>query len=209
MNCAFKFIGKRVESYKEGVTIEDEYINELVQYHPTKSIDVSEVEWFKLCEDKYRTLCLCYKYYGDDKIDDIGWKKCIRNLYDAYNPDEDYKNCVNKAFRNEVHYGTKCAFFVEHTTLCENGRYRGQCEACNTMSSPTTDHKDTPFCVILERFLEEQSLRLEDLYTRKNEQFEIWLQDRSLATRWLKYHDEHAKYRILCRSCNSRIGSRG
>jgi len=50
------------------------------------------------------------------------------------------------------------------------------------MFSPTTDHKETPFCVILERFLEEKSMRLEDLYTRKNEQFEIWLQDRSLAT---------------------------
>lgn len=207
---AKEYIRTLLERYKEDEIIDNECINELVQYHPSKSIDVSKVEWFKqFPRSPFRDLALFYKYYNNDKIDDFSRNAAIENLYGKYKPDEHHKKCVTNAFRCEVHYGAKIAFFLEHTTRLDDEEYEGQCEACNTRCKPTTDHKDVPFCVILERFLEEKKLRLEDLRTCEDEHFKIRLQDRSLAALWLQFHDEHASYRILCQSCNSHFGARG
>ena len=50
--------------------------------------------------------------------------------------------------------------------------------------------------------------KIDNLHTievYENENCEIKFKDRSLADKWLKYHDDKACYRMLCKRCNSSL----
>ena len=210
MTQANRFVSNIIKSFDEGCSIEDKLIKDLVKYHPTKQIDANNVEWFKMKIRKpFNNLSLFYKYKNNKKEDDISWKLCIRNLYGKYSRDYEYIKDVNAAFRNESHMGTKKQYFIDNTNII-NDIFMGKCKNCNIKTKNiTTDHYPLPFKKIFNFFITNNKINLYNVDIFENEKNEIRLKDKKLASKWLKYHDNVAKYRLLCKSCNSHFGSYG
>ena len=210
MTQATKFISNILKTLPIEENIDNMIIKELVQHHPTKRINISNVEWFKIkIRPPYNKPALHYKYKKSDNIDDISWKLCIRNLYGKYNRDKEYENDVKAAFRNESHMGTKKQYFIDNTTL-KNDCFVGQCVHCKKKTGKiSTDHYELPYKKILDRYIEKKNIDLRTVDIFENEDNEIRIKDETLASDWLKFHDSNAKYRMLCISCNSHFGSYG
>jgi hypothetical protein len=212
MTRANKYIGCILKKFDEGEVIEDRNILELVKYHPTKRINIDNVEWFKMKNrPPFNKLALFYKYTDSEREDDIAWKKCVRNLYGKYNRDKEYVNDVKAAFRNESHIGSKKQYYIDNTW--HNGdRFTGKCDECKLVfQSPriTTDHYPIPYKKIFETFVKQNSIELCEVDVLENEKFELRLKDEAFADIWRTYHDNEAEYRLACTSCNSHFGSYG
>jgi hypothetical protein len=207
---ANKYISELLSLYNEGDLIDNPIIMELIKYHPTKNIDFLNIDWIKLKKRKpFNTLSIFYKYKNSETDDDISWKQCIRNLYGKYcSITEKIKN-INTAFRNESHIGTKKQFFIDNTRVI-NGKFIGSCKHCNSMTDTiTTDHYPIPYAKIFDCFKNEYNINIDNINFIENDNLEIRLKDEELAKTWLIYHDNIAKYRLLCNSCNSHFGSYG
>jgi hypothetical protein len=152
-------------------------------------------------------LALFYKYKNNEKIDDISWKLCIRNLFGKYNRDKNYEQDVNTAFRNESHIGSKKQFFIDNTYL-NNNSFTGLCDNCKiTTTNISTDHYPIPYKQVFDSFIRQENILLCDIDVFENEQNEIRFKNDELATKWRVYHDNKSQYRLLCKSCNSHFGS--
>jgi hypothetical protein len=210
MTQANRYIGNIIKNIRNEEIIEDIIIKELVKYHPTKNIDLNKIEWLKIkSRPPFNKPALYYKYKDSIFEDDISWKLCIRNLYGKYNNNEEYINNVKKAFRNESHIGTKKKYFINNITI-ENNIFFGKCNNCNIKTENiTTDHYKLSYKEIFNNFIKINKINLCSIEIYENEHNEIRLKDHLLASKWLKYHDNKAIYRLLCRSCNSHFGSYG
>ena len=203
-------VGNLLESFNSGEIIEDEIILQLLHYHPTKKINIDNVEWLKMKpRPPFDKPALFYKYKNSKNEDDIAWKLCIRNLYGKYDPIKEYIKNVKSAFRNESHIGTKKQYFIDHTTP-HYKKSVGICKKCNTKTTRiTTDHYPAPYKKIFDDFIKNKNIKLCDIGVFENENNEIRIKDRELASEWLFHHDNNSKYRLLCGSCNSSGGSYG
>jgi hypothetical protein len=208
MTSANKYISSILNKYNEDVNIINEYIFEIIKYHPTKKLDRSNIEWLQMKKrPPYNNLALCYKDKYTSKIDDISWKLCIRNLYDKYDNSKEKINNIKSAFRNESHFGSKKIYYIEHTKNKDN-KFLGVCENCNVETTNITiDHYPVPYKKIFENFISNNEILLNIINVIENNNNELRLKDRDLALIWLQYHDSNSKYRLLCKSCNSRFGS--
>lgn len=210
MTKAMECISKKISSYNIGEIVEELMIKELLQFHPTKNIDINNIEWLKIKKhESYKTKTLFYKYKNNTEEDDISWKLCIRNLYGKYKRDEEYKKDVKTAFRNESHIGSKTTYFNNNTKIINNV-FVGICSHCNNETEKiTTDHYNVPFIKIFDTFCKKNNIELHTIDIYENNKKIIRLKDENLAKTWLQYHDDEAQYRLLCRSCNSHFGSYG
>lgn len=210
MTQANRYIGDIIKKIPIEENIEDRIIEELVTYHPTKQINVDNVEWFKIkIRPPFNKASLFYKYKNSINEDDISWKLCIRNLYGNYKRDKEYENDVKTAFRNESHIGTKKQYFINNTTINDNN-FMGKCNNCNNETKNiTTDHYNLSYKEIFDNFIEINKINICNIDIFENEHNEIRIKDKNLASKWLKYHDIKAQYRLLCSSCNSHFGSYG
>lgn len=210
MTQANKYVSNIINELKVGDIVENKIIKELVEYHPTKQIRVNNIEWLKIdIRTPFNKKALFYKYKNNTIIDDISWKLCIRNLYKNYKRDVEYIKDVKTAFRNESHIGTKKLYFISNTTN-ENNTFKGECNNCYIKTKNiTTDHYKMPYKEIFDRFIENNNLDLSNIDIFENDKNEIRIKNLELASKWLKYHDDNAQYRLLCSSCNSHFGSYG
>ena len=210
MTQANKYIGNILKETPIEENIENRIIEELVKYHPTKQIDINNVEWLKMKPRKpFNNIALFYKYKESDIVDDIAWKDCIRNLYGKYNRDKEYEKNVKTAFRNESHIGTKKQYFINNTERYNN-HFTGECDNCEMITENiTTDHYQLSYKEIFDNFIEINNINLREIDIFENVNNEIRIKDPNLASKWLNYHDNKARYRLLCGSCNSRFGSYG
>lgn len=85
---------------------------------------------------------------------------------------------------------------------------RTTCALCGTPEQLTADHYPTPFAQIADDWhhahpaaeLDRTPLTLQTVrHVRSRGQ----LTDRALETDWIRYHRARARYRVLCRPCNS------
>lgn len=86
----------------------------------------------------------------------------------------------------------------------------GKCDNCCIETKDiTTDHYPISYKEIFDSFIENINIDLLNIDIFENENNEIRIHDTKLALTWLNHHDQMAKYRLLCRSCNSHFGSYG
>jgi len=210
MTQANRYIGDIIKKKPIEENIEDRIIIELLKYHPTKQINVDNVEWFKIkIRPPFNKAALFYKYKNSINEDDISWKLCIRNLYGNYKRDKEYEKDVNTAFRNESHIGTKKQYFINNTTINDNN-FMGECNNCNEITKNiTTDHYNLSYKEIFDNFIEINKINICNIDIFENKHNEIRIKDKNLASKWLNFHDNKAQYRLLCGSCNSHFGSYG
>tara|TARA_B100000700_G_scaffold143753_1_gene159721 strand:+ start:461 stop:1153 length:693 start_codon:yes stop_codon:yes gene_type:complete len=204
-------IGRHImNKYKIDDFIENNVIISLLKFHPTKPIDIDNLQYLIMKIDKrYKTRTIFYKNKNSNKVEDISWKKCIRNLFGKYNNENEHRYNIIKAFRNETHKGSKKKFYLNNTYI-KNGIYIGKCEHCGkTSNKMSTDHYNLSFQEILDMFLKDNNIQLCNITIYKNKKGKFKIKDRKLANEWLLYHDRYATYRLLCRSCNAHFGSYG
>lgn len=204
-----KYITGKLNTYAINAIVDDQDILELLQYHPTKPINIENIDYLQLrIHPSYKTRTLYYKYKNAD-IDDIAYVQCIANLFGKYKRDKQYEKDVMTALREESHIGTKHQFFIDNTKLVD-GQYIGYCANCNiTTSKITTDHYPITYQEILDRFILAEGIILseQDIYETSNNV--IRLKNEDFAEKWRTFHDNNATYRLLCKSCNSKNGSYG
>ena len=84
------------------------------------------------------------------------------------------------------------------------GKVCARCgEACRKL---VVDHDVKPFVQILDEFLKETGLSLEDLKIRGSKKgFKL----RKLGRKWRKFHDANATLVGICAKCNGSLNSRG
>jgi hypothetical protein len=105
--------------------------------------------------------------------------------------------------------GTKSKYFIDNTEI-ENDIFIGICNNCNIRTKDiTTDHYKISYKQIFETFIKDKNITLSEVDVFENEQNEIRIKCECLAKEWILYHDNNAKYRLLCKSCNSHFGSYG
>lgn len=98
-------------------------------------------------------------------------------------------------------------YFISNKNI-ENDNFKGECSNYYLQTKNiTTDHYQTSYKVIFERFISNNNLDLFNIDIFENDKNEIRLKDLELASKWLEYHDNNAQYRLLCSSCNSHFGS--
>jgi hypothetical protein len=209
MTKANKFIGDIIKSFSEESNIDNKYIKELIQYHPTKKLNFDNMEWLMMKKrPPYNNLALFYKNKNNLNYDDISWKLCIRNLYGKFDHTKQRIEDVKTAFRNESDLGTKQTYW-ENNTILSNNIWVGKCDHCNiTSDSKSTDHYPITYIEIFDQFIEKYNIELNKIDIFENEG-RIRLLDKTLANKWLTFHDSIALYRILCKKCNSRFGCYG
>jgi len=205
VTTAKKIVDSILQAYKPFDKVEDVDILHLLQYHPTKHIVPENIEYLiRKPRPPYNTLALYYKYKGSPVEDDISYVMCIKNLFGKYSRDKSYEEDVRSAFRNEAHLGRKKQFFLENTTH----DFQGVCAHCKiTTNRIAVDHYKLPFKQILEDFLQSENLPLTQIEVFETSSNEMRLKDEGLAKTWLNYHDSHAVFRLLCKSCNSHFGA--
>ena len=210
VTTAKTYITNILQKYKENDIVNELDIIELLSYHPTKHINKENIDYLIMKTRKpYNNLALFYKYKNNDIIDDISYILCIKNLFGKYSRDKQYEDDVKTAFRNESHIGTKSKYFIDNTEI-ENDIFIGICNNCNIRTKDiTTDHYKISYKQIFETFIKDKNITLSEVDVFENEQNEIRIKCECLAKEWILYHDNNAKYRLLCKSCNSHFGSYG
>ena len=216
MTKAIQHVGSYLEKFKCDERIDDAMIKDLVKYHPTKTIDPTNLEWLKMKRrPPFNKAALFYKNKNDAQCDpgvedDISWTLCIRNLYGRFDHDEQLIKDIHSAFRFESHLQTKTAYFIAKTNKNRNGRRVGECNYCKIVTPDiSVDHYPVPYISILDSFVKDNRIALRDVEIIENEDNELKIRDEALASKWLMYHDAKAQYRLLCKSCNSHFGSYG
>jgi len=203
-----KYITNIIEKYNENEKVDNIELLELLQYHPTKHINIENIDYLIMKIRKpFNKLALFYKYKYNEKEDDISYILCIKNLFGKYDRDKHYEEDVMTAFRNESHVGSKKQFFI-HNTIIIDDLFYGICENCKIETSNiSTDHFPIPYKQLFSNFIKEENIILSNIEIYENDVNEIRIKNEELANKFRIFHDEHASYRLLCKSCNSHFGS--
>ncbi len=203
-----KYITSIVQQYKENEKVKNPEILELIQYHPTKHINIENIDYLIVkIRPPFNQLALFYKYKCNEKEDDISYILCIKNLFGKYDRDKHYEEDVLTAFRNESHIGSKKQYFIQNTEMKDDLFY-GICANCKIETNNiSTDHFPIPYKQIFLNFVREENIILSNIEIYENMVNEIRIKNEELANKFRVFHDEHANYRLLCKSCNSHFGS--
>jgi len=106
-----------------------------------------------------------------------------------------------RAFRDVIGNTKRKEFFLNLTSnICQ------QCE--NTIDILHIDHHRITFQQILDEFLAENGIHFASIEVYENNN-EYEFQDKDLQRRWIKYHDNKAIFKALCRKCNLMNGRYG
>lgn len=207
---AKSYITSILQGYKENDIVDNSDVLELLSYHPTKHINQDNIDYLIMKPRKpYNNLALFYRYKNGSIEDDVSYILCIKNLFGKYSRDKQYEEDVMTAFRNESHIGSKKSYFINNTQV-ENDVFIGTCSHCKiTTKDITTDHHIVSYKQLFQGFVKQQNIVLSEVEVFENELNELRIRDENLAHTWRLYHDSHAKYRLLCKSCNSHFGSYG
>lgn len=205
-----KYITGQLSKYEINANVDDPDILELLKYHPTKHINIENIDYLQVkLHPTWKRPTLYYKYRNKDTMDDIAYVDCIKNLFGKYNRDERYVADVMNAFRNESHIGTKQQFFIDNTTVVDE-KFVGCCSKCNmTTTKITTDHYPITYQEIFDNFILIERIVLSEQDIYETERCELKLKNSDFAEKWRTFHDSIANYRLLCKSCNSSCGSYG
>lgn len=203
-----QYITAILRKYKENEKVDDTEILSLLQYHPTKHINIDNIDYLIIKLRKpFNKLSLFYKYKNSEIEDDISYILCIKNVFGKYNRDKQYDEDVMSAFRNESHMCSKKMYFINNTKKINNLFY-GICDNCKIQTSNiTTDHYPMPYTRIFSNFIELENMLISNIEIYENNVNEIRIKNEDIAIKWRLYHDKYATYRLLCKSCNSHFGS--
>ena len=187
------------------VRFEDPTLLSLMEHHPDKDKVKDIVYFMKKREGVYNTPALYIKTITNEHTT-VSWITCIDSLFGKYDARDNKIKDVKSAFRFVTYDDKHKEFVGAHTE-----RGVGTCGNCGVLCGIGremklhVDHHMIPYIDIFNAFVVDNRI---DLFSTsiKKEGINYYLEDASLAEKWLSYHNERATYRILCASCNTRFG---
>lgn len=200
---------KMITEYLKTVEINSQFQNEdlkrILSLHHNNDKNGINMEFFVVKHNIYNNRELNIKM-KDKLIQSVSYKLCLRYLYDKpkISNDKLHRNNVLMSLRNAVGNG-KRAEFVE-------GIVNGICCICNIEGNMDVDHYGVSFQEIVDNFFIINNLKYEDIRVFSNKKINNWymeLEDHLISDKWVKYHDDIAVYRLLCKKCNCSLGSSG
>lgn len=198
-NNGRKIVTSTVKQYSMFEKFNDNFLENLLIYHPTKKI--KDIEYLVIKPHEiYRSRSLYYK--SKDKEEQVAsYKLCIQNLFGKYNDNNNTKANKVSSFRNSISNTKRAEFQSNLKSRC--------CEDCGVYhSKPHIDHYKYPFKEILRQFLHQSDLKIEEIKTYyKNSQHHIL--DLELKEDFIDYHDSIVIYKLLCPDCNIKQGTYG
>ena len=136
--------------------------------------------------------------------------KLIDSLYPAKKiattatPEEKHYNAVKAAMRHAVRHQLK-AFrntVCLPTICCLTGK------KIRPYSKTDVDHVGSPFAEISDRFIASQNLKYTDITLKGSPTAKVFT-DSLLWLKWIDFHEENAKFALVCSSANRSKGSDG
>jgi hypothetical protein len=129
----------------------------------------------------------------------------LKVLYEKYDKEKNIITNVYHTFRDAISSTSRQQYFFENC-LYKNNEYIGVCDLCKINSKVVIDHYENSFQKILDNFLLENNVILSNIIVMEIDNIYEFV-DKEFQQKWIKYHDTHAKYRLLCNSCNCSMGS--
>ena len=177
---------------------DNEHLQTLAQHHPNRRFPASAVFVLRRCPPFYKPALYVEAKTGG--YIDFSWIRCIENLYGAYSRTKMVRANTLSALRNEA--------FLSDSMQNARAELGDTCEHCHKRCKKlVVDHAEKPFAQIVDEFLAQQGMEMDELKVRgsKTEGFRL----RELGRAWRDFHDEHATLVGLCAKCNCSLGSRG
>lgn len=200
---------KMITEYLKTVEIDSEFQNEdlkmILSLHPNNEKNGIDMDYFMVKLNIYNNRELNIKM-KDKLIQSVSYKLCLRYLYDKpkISNDKLHRSNVLMSLRHAVWNG-KRAEFVEEIV-------NDVCCICNSEGNMDVDHYGVSFQEIVDNFFIVNSFKYEDIRVFPNKKINNWymeLEDPLIRDKWVKYHDNIAEYRLLCKKCNCSLGSSG
>ena len=197
-NQGRKIITSIVKSYPMNTKFTNELLEELLTHHPSKKI--SNIEYLMIKPHPiYRSRCLFFKTKTGYE-DNVSYKLCIQNLFGQYSDEKNNKQNKISSFRNAIS-NTKRLEFKNNLTSME-------CQDCNIVhDKPHIDHYKFSFKSIMDQFLFQDDIKIEDVKTIYHNNQHHLLQEQKEA--FIDYHDSVVIYKLLCPECNISNGTYG
>ena len=198
-NNGRKMITARLKNYNMYTRFNDELLENLLTHHPTKKI--SNIEYLIIKPHEiYRNRTLYFKQSNQDE-DNVSYKLCIQNIFGQYSTEKNTKANKISSFRNSISNTKRAEFYSNLKSKC--------CEECGKHHDhPHIDHYKIPFKYILEQFLDQSNLQIQNIKTYyQNSQHHI--EDKKIKHDFIDYHDSIVIYKLLCPECNIRNGTYG
>lgn len=198
-NNGRKMITAKIKSYPMYSEFNDELLETLLRFHPTKNI--TDIEYLIIKPHEiFRSRTLYFKKPNSPE-DNVSYKLCIQNVFGQYNSVSNHKANKVSSFRNAISNTKRHIFQSNLKSKC--------CEQCGEYTDkPHIDHYKISFKQILEQFLHQSDLKIEtiDTYYEKSQHH---IADKSLKEEFIDYHDELVTYKLLCADCNISNGTYG
>jgi len=176
----------------------DPKLQALCQFHPTRKFPSDGVRFVMAVRPPFFTKSLFFAARTGGLLD-LSWVRCIENLYGSYTAEKNRRANTLSALRNEA-FKSKAMQKARESL----GQVCARCE--KTCKKLVVDHDVKPFVQIMDEFLKETGVSLEELKIRGSKNgFRL----KKLGRKWRKFHDRNATLVGICAKCNGSLNSRG
>ena len=198
-----KIINNIINNQDINVEFKNEIIESILNHHPKfNEKNIEYLQYLKIKLNMYKKKGLYIKTTYNEE-EEISYKKCVENLFERYNIEDDKYDKTVKAFRNGINHGYRHQYFLENI---ENKN--GVCDNCKLYCEVDIDHYQISFQKIFDSFIKFKCITLDNFEIEDINNI-LYIKDIDIKQSWLKFHDSIVEYRLLCRSCNGSFGSYG
>lgn len=199
MSRGTKIVTELLKTKNIGEHFTDENLIRLLSYHDNVQKDTKNIDYLVVKLNIYKQRELHFKSFNNPEVS-VSYKWCLRILFgNKINSNDEHRVNVLNAFRNAIISGKWKQFYEKKNTSCD---------LCYSTSFLQIDHCDKPFQQIVDEFM--ANLNYADIVLAKDvNNWHYKLDCDILKQNWIRFHDLHATFRFLCKSCNSSIGSSG
>lgn len=201
-------VGRHAARHGSGL-FQDDTLRGLMAFHPERKVPAAVRGFRVMADDKFGKHVLHF-VDARGRSDTVSYISCVTNVFRRKGPQFSSASAgadrqeVANAFRDATFDGARKAFYNQHHDE------RASCHCCDGQRGLQVDHCGDPFAKILDDYLSERGLRLDDICAERVSNVTCAIVDPRIDLReWLAYHDARAQFVFLCGPCNSRKGSGG
>lgn len=200
-----KYVTSIINEQDLNLPFRNEELEYILLYHPENEYKcVNSIEYLVVRLNlQYKTRTLYIKSYNKSE-DDISYIICIQSIFNKFDQNKLNLLHIYDALRNAINNHNRLKFLRDNATY--NNGYYGICSKCNQYLKACVDHYLISFKYILDNFCSINNIIISEIKIKWVDNV-IIIDDIALKDKWSEYHDSVAIYRILCRSCNSSLGS--
>ena len=206
INEALKYFSRKLNSYPLDQVFWDSEVYELFTKHPRfreKTKGMKVVGFIKRRNPMNPRSWTLYAILEDGQEVDFSYRKSVLNMFGNYDKRMNIYYAFRRAIEDQIMEFKKSRMFGNYV-ITDDGKL--------LPPEKTHVHHDPPFEVLVERFLSEKKLKLEDIPIKESpDGIQYTIADEALLKEWQEYHRKHAKLILLSKEEHykvHRVGSR-